>query len=82
MITTATMRKVINTYRLAVNSLIITKVLSHPYSKIITNNDQGKKIVITIADKFLFHMYFLFSIIYEQYIIVLGSKNTLFDKTK
>jgi hypothetical protein len=33
------------------------RALSHPYSKIITNNDQGKKTVTTIADKILLHMF-------------------------
>jgi len=49
--------KAIRTYLSVANSLRIMRALSHPYSKINTSNDQGKKTVITIADKILLHMF-------------------------
>jgi hypothetical protein len=52
----------IRTYLSVANSLRIMRALSHPYSKINTSNDQGKKIVIAVADKILLHMLPLFLI--------------------
>jgi len=71
--------KAIRTYLLAVKSLRIMRALSHPYSKIITSNDQGKKTVITVADKILLHMlplYFLFRLV-RLSILVDSKKNPL-----